>query len=231
MFPNLLFTLGRAFTGPAQYLLISAHPLARFGVPPPPAGSPPITLLGYTFPRLPFLAALMPAVVSAKHMFWLNFIGRERMTTSSAFFAVVSDFVYEAITSLVFTTASINPMFSEHYFYTGTTIYMASVMIELLAELQRSAFKAKAENEGEVCEAGFWGITRHINYTANVMFGFGYGLATGGPLYSVATAGLYISNFVLNAIPGIEKYCHEKYDDRWAEYELDVPWRLIPGIY
>ena len=122
LFPNLLFTVGRAITGPAQYYIITAHPLARFGIPPPPTGSPPISLLGHTFPKLPFFAALMPTVLSAKHIFWINVLCRERMTPSFALFGALSDFAYEAITSLVFTTASVHPMFSEQYFYIGTTI-------------------------------------------------------------------------------------------------------------
>ena len=32
-------------------------------------------------------------------------------------------------------------------------------------------------------------------------------------------------------MPGIEKYCREKYGDRWAAYERDAPWQLFPGIY
>ncbi|KIW64811.1 hypothetical protein PV04_09719 [Phialophora macrospora] len=86
---------------------------------------------------------------------------------------------------------------------------MASAAVELLAELQLIAFKAKNENRGKLCTTGFWAVTRHINYTANVLFGFGYRLATGGLLYSLATAGRYISNFTLNAMPSIEKYCRE----------------------
>ncbi|OAL37521.1 hypothetical protein AYO20_03028 [Fonsecaea nubica] len=69
-------------------------------------------------------------------------------------------------------------------------------------------------NHSKVCKTGFWAITRHINYTANVLFGFGYGLATGGPLYALATAGIYIPNFVYNAIPALEKYCKEKYKEQ-----------------
>ena len=228
---NLLFTVGRALTGPAQYLLIAAHPLARFGVPRPPVGAPAITLLGRTFLRLPFLTALMPGVLSAKHFLWANFMMCERMTLKFATFAIISDFMYEAISSTVFTAASINPMWSERYFYAGFTIFMASAAVEFLAELQRIAFKAKKENQGKVCTTGFWAISRHINYTANVLFGFGYGLATGGPLYSLATAGMYLSNFTINAMPGIEKYCREKYGEQWKKYERDVPWQLFPGIY
>lgn len=228
---NALFTIGRAITGPAQYLLIASHPLSRWGIPPPPSGAPPITLLGHTFPRLPFLTALMPGLLSAKHLLWVNFMMRERMTLKFATFAILSDFVYESISSLVFTTAAVNPMFSERYFNIGFTIFVASAGVELLAELQRIAFKAKKENQGKVCTTGFWAITRHINYTANVLFGFGYGLALGGPLYSIATAGMYLSNFIFNAMPSIEKYCREKYGEQWEQYERKVQWQLIPGIY
>ena len=231
VFSNLIFTVGRTLTGPAQYLLIAAHPLSRFGVPPPPSEAPSINILGHAFPRLPFLTALMPGVLSAKHLLWANFMMRERMTLKFATFAIISDFIYEAVSSTIFTTASINPMWSERYFYAGFTIFMASAAVELLAELQRIAFKAKKENRGKVCTTGFWAITRHVNYTANVLFGFGYGLATGGPLYSLATAGMYVSNFTLNAMPSIEKYCREKYGEQWAKYERDVPWQLFPGIY
>jgi steroid 5-alpha reductase family enzyme len=173
----------------------------------------------------------MPGVLSIKHILWVNFMSRERMTLKFATFAILSDFLYESISSIIFTAASVNPTWSERYFYAGFTIFMASAAVELLAELQRIAFKAKKENRGKLCTTGFWAVTRHINYTANVLFGFGYGLATGGPLYSLATAGMYISNFTLNAMPSIEKYCREKYGEEWAKYEREVPWQLFPGIY
>jgi steroid 5-alpha reductase family enzyme len=188
-------------------------------------------MLGRTFPRLPFLTALMPGVLSFKHVFWLNFLLREKMTWTFSFFGVVADIMYESITSLVFTAAAKNPMFSERFFYAGFTLYVSSVAVELIAELQRAAFKRRPENKGKVCTTGFWGITRHINYTANVAFGFGYGLAAGGPLYACMTAGMYLSNFILNAMPSIEGYCRDKYGKEWEAYEREVPYQLIPGIY
>ena len=231
LLPIALFTLGRALTGPAQYALITAHPLSGFGIPPPPTGSPAITLLNHTLPRLPFLTALMPTVLSAKHVFWLLVLCRERMTVNFAFFAVLADFIYEAVTSLIFTTANVNPMFSLRFFHAGMTIYFASVALELLAELQRAAFKRRPENRGKVCKTGFWGITRHVNYTANLLYGFGYGLAAGGPVYAMATGGMYACNFVFNAMPGLEAYGREKYGKDWTRYEREVPWQLVPWIY
>lgn len=228
---TFFFTVGRALTGPVQYLLIKAHPLARFGIPPPPTDGV-ISVLGhYTLPRLPFLTALMPGLLSAKHILWLNLLCREKMTMQFAFFAVLADLIYETVTSLVFTASAVNPLFSKRMFYVGTTVYFASVALELIAELQRASFKAEPENKGKLCKTGLWGISRHINYTANVLFGLGYGLATGGPLYSIMTAGMYVSNFATNAIPGLEDYCRAKYGDDWKLYEKEVPWKLIPGVY
>lgn len=80
-----------------------------------------------------------------------------------------------------------------------------------MAELQRAAFKRKPDNEGKPCTTGFWSITRHINYTMNVVYGFAYGLATGGPIYSIPTAGMYLNNFITNATPSNEAYCKKKY--------------------
>ncbi|KAF2000131.1 hypothetical protein P154DRAFT_576462 [Amniculicola lignicola CBS 123094] len=229
---SLFFSLGRALTGPIQYYLITRHPLGTlFGVASPPMGFPPITLLGHTLPRLPFLIALMPGVLSAKHILWANFMMAERMTGQFAFFGVVADLMYESITSLVFTGAAINPLFSERYFNVGFAMYMGGVALELVAELQRMHFKSKPENKGKVCKSGFWGITRHINYTANVMFGFGYGLATGGPVYALMTGGMYVANFLTNAMPSIEAYCRGKYGREWEAYEREVPYQLFPGLY
>ena len=98
----------------------------------------------------------------------------------------------------------------------------------MVAELHRAAFKSKPENDGKLCTTGLWAITRHINYTANVLYGFGVGLATGGIPYALATSGMYLTNFTTNAIPGIESYCEKKYGEQWAKYEKKVPWKLIP---
>jgi protein-S-isoprenylcysteine O-methyltransferase Ste14 len=228
--PTLLFTLGRAATAPIQYWLIKNHPLSVFGIPGPPSGGT-IDLLGRTFPKLPFLTALMPGVLSAKHIIWMNTYLREKITWQFAFFGVVADLMYESITTLVFTAAAKNPMFDERLFYVGFTLYVSSVALEFVAELQRVAFKQNPENKGKLCTTGFWGVTRHINYTANVLFGLGYGLATGGPLYACMTAGMYLANFITNAMPSIEDYCRKKYGKEWEQYESDVPYQLIPGIY
>ena len=170
---TLFFALGRAATGPFSYWLIQKHPLGFLGVPRPPNGTPPtIEIFGRTCPRLPFLMAAMPGVLSIKHIIWMTTYAREPFTYQFAFFGVLADIIYESITSLVFSSASKNPLFSENkFFYPGVALYMSSVVLELVAELQRAAFKADPKNQGKPCTSGFWGITRHINYTVNVLYG------------------------------------------------------------
>lgn len=227
---TILFVLGRFASGPIQYALIRARPLSYFDVPHPPTGGL-IHLFGNDLPRIPFLVALMPGGLSVKQNIWLTCYCRERMTTPFAIFGVLLDVSYETVNSLIFCGAAKNPLFSERYFYTGMAIFYTALVVEFAAELQRVAFKRKPENDGKPCTSGFWSITRHINYTMNVIYGLGYGLATGGPLYSIATAGMYLINFVTNAMPSNEAYCKKKYGRQWEEYEKNTPWQLIPGIY
>lgn len=225
-----IFVLGRFATGPIQYALLKAHPLSRFGIPSPPTGGF-IHVLGHPLPKMPLLVALMPGVLSVKNNIWQTCYCRERMTTQFVPPMIILDLAYECVSSLVFSTAAKNPFFSERYFYIGMTVYFAAIAVELIAELQRAAFKSKPENEGKLCTTGLWSITRHINYTMNVVYGFAYGLATGGPLYAIPTTGMYLTNFITNAMPSNEAYCKKKYGRQWEEYEKQTPWQLIPGIY
>lgn len=227
---TVLFVLGRFAAGPIQYALLKAHPLSHFGVPPPPTGGF-IHILGHNFPKMPFLVALMPGILGIKNNIWLTCYCRERMTTQFVPVAIIMDLAYEGISSLVFSAAAKNPFFSERYFYAGMTIYFIGIALELIAELQRAAFKSKPENKGKLCTTGFWAITRHINYTMNVVYGLAYGLVMGGPPYAIATTSMYLSNFTTNAMPSIEAYCKKKYGRQWEEYVKKTPWQLIPGIY
>lgn len=230
LLPTLLFVLGRVLSGPMQYFIITAHPLSYLGVPPPPTGGL-VTVFGYEVQQFPLIISSLTVLLSSKHIFWQLYLCHERMTMQFAYFAIIADGVYESISSLVFTAASLNPFFSERFLYIGSAIFVTSVGIELTSELQRHAFKSNPRNKGKLYTSGLWRVTRHINYTANVFFGFGFGLATGGPVYTILTAGMYLSNFTFNAIPSIESYCAEKYGKAWEKYKKDVPWSLIPGLY
>lgn len=71
---------------------------------------------------MPFLVALMPGNLSLKMVIWQTCYCRERMTIPMVLFGVLSDVVYESLTSLVFCAAAKIPLFSERLFYTGLSI-------------------------------------------------------------------------------------------------------------
>ncbi|KPI44280.1 uncharacterized protein AB675_8414 [Cyphellophora attinorum] len=163
---TFFFLLGRAIPGPLSWFSISLHPLRYLfpNLPTPPPGNPPMHLLSNQYPRIPFLFAAMPAILAIKYTLWILLLVREPLTPQFALFGVLANLLYEGIVStLVFTTTALNPFWSERVFYASFAVYVCSVWIELLAELQRWQFKRDPRNGGKLCTQDFWGVTRHIN--------------------------------------------------------------------
>ena len=177
------------------------------------------------------MMSIMPAVLGSKHAYWVTSLLQERMTWPFTLFGGVADLVYESTTSLVFTAAARNPMFNPTLLKIGFVTYIAAVATELICELQRDSFKRDPKNKGKICDRGLWAWVRHPNYTANIVFGFSYGLAAGGWGYALCTGGMYASNLSMNAGPGHEEYMAKKYGDEWSQYVKRVPYRLFPGIF
>lgn len=239
--PKLTLIALRLLSPYTQHLILRTHPLSYFSVPPPPTGGPisfsppsihhlglPTTL---TLPLYPTLITTLPAVLALSHTYWLTFLCRERMTLPFAIAGGIADLLYETISTLVFSAASINPLFNVPSLFTGAALYLTGIMLERAAEQQRASFKRDPANKGKVCDRGLWAVVRHPNYTANVLFGFGYGLACGGVGYAVATGGMYASNLSMNAGPALEGYMAERYGGEWEGYCGRVRWRMFPGIF
>jgi hypothetical protein len=64
-----------------------------------------------------------------------------------------------------------------------------------------------------------------------VVFGFGYGLASGGLAYALCTGGMYASNLSLNAGPSLEAYMKTRYGGEWEGYKGRVRWQMFPGVF
>lgn len=231
-FPGPLFlVLGRLVCIPLQYLIVTHSP---FGTPPPKPSSSdlPFWPSQLVDPPCPFTVFLgMTAVLVLKQSMWVFYISNEAMTLPFALFGVVADFIYEGICAVVFRLASSNPLWSPAFLYFGAAVHALAATTELLAELQRKAFKESPKNTGKLCSEGLWGVVRHPNFAMNVVYGAAYGFATGGPLFAVLPVAMYLGNFVMNAIPPKEVYLAEKYGDQWEKYRREVRWKLCPGVY
>jgi protein-S-isoprenylcysteine O-methyltransferase Ste14 len=243
--PKLVLLGFRLLSPIVQYTIMKHHPLGLISsIPPPPTGGiitftpPSIPALGLSsttiaLPIYQTLMTAMPTALALNHTYWLTSLIREKMLLPFAFFGGLADLIYETVSTLIFTTAAINPLFNTPpgSFYVGTALYFSAVIIEKLAETQRARFKSNPANKGKVCDKGLWGWVRHPNYAANVVFGFGYGLASGGLAYALCTGGMYASNLSLNAGPSLEAYMERRYGGEWEGYKARVRWQMFPGIF
>jgi protein-S-isoprenylcysteine O-methyltransferase Ste14 len=79
---------------------------------------------------------------------------------------------------------------------------------------------------------GFWGISRHINYSGEILMASGIILCTGYPaliwpwLYP-----LYYVIMLTGRQHDDDKRCALKYGELWQTYKKKVPYRIIPWIY
>jgi protein-S-isoprenylcysteine O-methyltransferase Ste14 len=229
----LLLVLGHAASIPIQHLLLKTNP---FGVHPQPAS---LALVSPTFwpttqPALPSLLTVylgMTAALVLKQAIWAFYVSNEFMTLQFAIFGVISVILYERICAVVFSLAPINPFWRPELLYTGSVVHVFAVGMELGAELQRKTFKDDARNRGKLCTTGLWGVVRHPNFACNVVYGAAYGVAAGGWLFGMLPLGMYLGNFVGNAIPPKEKYLGGRYGKQWERYVGVVRWVLCPGVY
>jgi protein-S-isoprenylcysteine O-methyltransferase Ste14 len=79
---------------------------------------------------------------------------------------------------------------------------------------------------------GFWGISRHINYSGEILMATGIILCTGYP--AMPGPWLYPLYYVLLLIArqrDDDRRCTMKYGELWKTYKKRVPYRIIPYIY
>jgi delta14-sterol reductase len=79
---------------------------------------------------------------------------------------------------------------------------------------------------------GFWGISRHINYSGEILMASGIILCTGYPFMILPW--LYPLYYVLLLFArqrDDNKRCALKYGELWKTYEKRVPYKIIPFVY
>jgi steroid 5-alpha reductase family enzyme len=101
----------------------------------------------------------------------------------------------------------------------GGAVWLAGLLIEAVADAQKSAFKAKEANRGRFISSGLWRYSRHPNYFGEILVWWGvfvYVLpALHGAAYAVVAGPLFITLLLLfvSGIPLLEKGADERYGD------------------
>jgi len=198
--------------------------------------------IAFGLPLGPLLFLAMAVGSSVKQSYWVAFIGKEELLTSSAiiisFFNSVGDTIYSVL-SLTATASAFTPSFltaeNDHgisaILILSTVSFFVGLAMEAGSEIQRKVFKDDPKNAGKLYTGGLFGLARHINYGGYSVWRASYALATGGWIWATMIGGFSARKFSNRVIPVMDDYCTGRYGAQWNEYKNKVPYKLIPGIY
>ena len=108
--------------------------------------------------------------------------------------------------------------------YLGIAIWLAGFAIEVVADRQKSRFKADPDNQGRYIDVGLWSRSRHPNYFGEIVIWIGMAVIALPVLEGLRWATLISPVFVIflltkvSGLPMLEA----KADERWggqADYE------------
>jgi steroid 5-alpha reductase family enzyme len=101
----------------------------------------------------------------------------------------------------------------------GAAVWLAGLLIEAVADAQKSAFRAREENRGRFVASGLWRYSRHPNYFGEMLVWWGL-FVYGFPVlhdaaFAVVAGPVFITLLLLfvSGIPLVERSADEKYGD------------------
>ncbi len=101
----------------------------------------------------------------------------------------------------------------------GALLWLTGLVIEAVADAQKSAFRAKDENRGRFVSTGLWHYSRHPNYFGEILVWWGIFLYAvpflAGAAFAVVVGPIFITLLLLfvSGIPLLERGADEKYGD------------------
>lgn len=116
----------------------------------------------------------------------------------------------------------------------GLIIWLASLLIEAVADYQKFAFKLDKNNKGKWIETGLWKYARHPNYFGEIMVWSGIYVSCFGALNGVerligVTSPLLITFVLLfvSGVPPLEKSADQRWGDLKAYQDYKRRTRLL----
>jgi steroid 5-alpha reductase family enzyme len=109
----------------------------------------------------------------------------------------------------------------------GAIVWLAGLLIEAVADAQKSAFRGRDENRGRFIESGLWRYSRHPNYFGEMLVWWGIFVYAvpflDGAAFAVVAGPAFITMLLLfvSGIPLLERSADEKYGDdpAYREYK------------
>ncbi len=115
--------------------------------------------------------------------------------------------------------------------YIGIAVWLAGFMIEVVADRQKSAFKADPANAGKFINTGLWSWSRHPNYFGEIVIWIGMAIIALPVLQGWQYATLISPIFVIflltkvSGVPMLEKSADERWggQDDYEDYKRRTP--------
>ncbi|SIR96192.1 DUF1295 domain-containing protein [Microbacterium sp. RURRCA19A] len=119
----------------------------------------------------------------------------------------------------------------------GIVVWIVGLVVEVVADLQKQAFRADPANTGEFIRTGLWSRSRHPNYFGEILVWVGVFVVAAPVLQGWQWVAVLSPLFVIllltrvSGIPLLEKRADEKWGDRadYRAYRDSTP-VLIPAL-
>ena len=117
----------------------------------------------------------------------------------------------------------------------GSLVWAFGYFLELIADVQKSAFKADPENDGSFIRTGLWAWSRHPNYFGEIVLWLGVAIVAFPALQGwalltlISPVWVIIQLTLISGIPMLEKKADQKWGGQpdYEAYKTDTP-VLIP---
>lgn len=120
----------------------------------------------------------------------------------------------------------------------GLVVWLVGFVFEVVADTQKSRFKADPANRGKFIQSGLWAKSRHPNYFGEIVLWVGVALLAVPVLQGWQWVGLISPLFVtllltrVSGVPLLEKRADEKWggQEDYEKYKKETP-TLIPKLF
>jgi steroid 5-alpha reductase family enzyme len=119
--------------------------------------------------------------------------------------------------ALVVLTSSVNAPLGA-FALIGSVLWLVGMTVEVIADQQKTAFKANPENKGKFIQTGLWAYSRHPNYAGEIILWLGVAIVAIPALQGSQWLALISPVFVyvlLNYVSGVPML-EKRSDDRWG---------------
>lgn len=217
-----ILTVGRLADIGVQYCLLrdgAALPARLLGVPATMSPGYGQVLLG------------MFSVASLRHIYWGCVMNQNDMVPGMAVGVVLFNTVFNTVTSFVSLWHNGGQVSLESpTLWAGVALFVGGMLIELVYEEQRKAFKKKPQNKGRPYTQGLGSWVQHPNYFGYTLWRTGILLTTGSITAAAVGFTWNAMTFLGSSIPELQAHNIKKYGDEYREYTRRTA-KLFPFIW